>query len=109
MGAEEKMVVEEEEAKVTTPTPETTGAPAHNANRGGSGNDKGDADDDDDDVAIVARAAREVAKHLPYFPFKGIDKFYDIGGFLYRPDVFQMVVDAFARRYHRAGVDVVAG
>ena len=33
--------------------------------------------------------AREIAKYLPYFPFKGIPRFYDIGGFLEKPEVFQ--------------------
>jgi hypothetical protein len=29
--------------------------------------------------------AREIAKVIPYFPFKGIPRFYDIGGFLSKP------------------------
>lgn len=53
--------------------------------------------------------AREIAKYLPYFPFKGIDRFYDIGGFLYNPEVFQRIVDIFADRYREIGIDVVAG
>ncbi len=39
--------------------------------------------------------AREIAKYLPYFPFKGIPRFYDIGGFLYNPHVFLQIVDIF--------------
>ena len=27
--------------------------------------------------------AKEIAEYLPYFPFKGIPRFYDIGAFLY--------------------------
>ena len=27
--------------------------------------------------------AKEIAQYLPYFPFKGIPRFYDIGAFLY--------------------------
>jgi hypothetical protein len=53
--------------------------------------------------------AKEIAVHLPYFPFKGIPRFYDIGGFLYQPDVFQRIVDIFADRYREIGVDVIAG
>lgn len=53
--------------------------------------------------------AREIARHIPYFPFKGIDRFYDIGGFLYKPDVFQRIVDIFSDRYHKIGIDLVAG
>mmetsp|Transcript_25200 Transcript_25200/g.69605 ORF Transcript_25200/g.69605 Transcript_25200/m.69605 type:complete len:272 (-) Transcript_25200:789-1604(-) len=53
--------------------------------------------------------AREIAKYLPYFPFKGIPRFYDIGGFLYEPAVFQKIVDIFAARYAAIGIDVIAG
>mmetsp|Transcript_18881 Transcript_18881/g.27927 ORF Transcript_18881/g.27927 Transcript_18881/m.27927 type:complete len:227 (+) Transcript_18881:100-780(+) len=53
--------------------------------------------------------ARDIAKYLPYFPFKGIDRFYDIGGFLSRPEVFQRIVDIFADRYREIGIDVIAG
>ena len=53
--------------------------------------------------------AREIAKHMPYFPFKGIPRFYDIGGFLAKPDVFQQIVDIFAHRYNEIGIDVIAG
>ena len=31
--------------------------------------------------------AREIAKSIPYYPFKGIQRFYDIGGFLSKPEV----------------------
>lgn len=54
-------------------------------------------------------AAREIAKYLPFFPFKGIDRFYDIGGFLYEPAVFQRIVDIFAERYAEIGIDSIAG
>jgi adenine phosphoribosyltransferase len=53
--------------------------------------------------------AKEIAKYLPYFPFKGIPRFYDIGGFLYNPDVFQKIVDIFADRYNDIGIDLIAG
>ena len=53
--------------------------------------------------------AREIAKYLPYFPFKGIPRFYDIGGFLEKPDVFQQIVDIFVSRYEEIGIDSVAG
>ena len=53
--------------------------------------------------------AREIAKYLPYFPFKGIPRFYDIGGFLYEPAIFQKIVDIFAERYAEIGIDVIAG
>lgn len=53
--------------------------------------------------------ALEISKHLPYFPFKGIPRFYDIGGFLYQPDVFQKIVDIFSSRYRNMAIDVIAG
>jgi adenine phosphoribosyltransferase len=53
--------------------------------------------------------ALEISKHLPYFPFKGIPRFYDIGGFLYQPDVFEKIVTIFANRYRSMEVDVIAG
>lgn len=53
--------------------------------------------------------AKEIARYLPYFPFKGIPRFYDIGGFLYEPAVFQKIVDIFVERYRELEVDVVAG
>jgi len=53
--------------------------------------------------------AKEISQYLPYFPFKGIDRFYDIGGFLYEPAIFQKVVDIFVDRYNEIGIDAVAG
>ena len=53
--------------------------------------------------------AKEIAKYLPYFPFKGIDRFYDIGGFLAEPEIFQKIVDIFVERYQAIGIDSVAG
>ena len=54
-------------------------------------------------------AAREISKYLPFFPFKGIDRFYDIGCFLYEPAVFQRIVDIFVERYAGIGIDSIAG
>ncbi len=53
--------------------------------------------------------ARLIARHLPYFPFKGIPRFYDIGGFLAEPTVFARIIDIFASRYRHRAIDVVAG
>eukprot|EP00584_Thalassiosira_punctigera_P001333 CAMPEP_0172527944 /NCGR_PEP_ID=MMETSP1067-20121228/2481_1 /TAXON_ID=265564 ORGANISM="Thalassiosira punctigera, Strain Tpunct2005C2" /NCGR_SAMPLE_ID=MMETSP1067 /ASSEMBLY_ACC=CAM_ASM_000444 /LENGTH=219 /DNA_ID=CAMNT_0013311775 /DNA_START=215 /DNA_END=874 /DNA_ORIENTATION=+ len=53
--------------------------------------------------------ARRIAQYLPYFPFKGIPRFYDIGGFLEKPEVFQQIVDIFVERYGEIGIDSVAG
>ena len=54
-------------------------------------------------------AAREIAQYLPYFPFKGIPRFYDIGGFLYEPAIFQKIVDIFVARYAGKDIDAIAG
>ena len=53
--------------------------------------------------------AKDISKYLPYFPFKGIPRFYDIGGFLYEPEVFQKIVDIFAARYSDLEIDLIAG
>jgi hypothetical protein len=47
--------------------------------------------------------AREIATYLPYYPFKGIPRFYDIGGFLAKPEIFQKIVDIFVARYSGGG------
>merc|ERR1719272_791900 len=52
--------------------------------------------------------AREIAEVIPYYPFKGIDRFYDIGGFLKNPAVFQKIVDIFAERYGDDGLQIDA-
>jgi hypothetical protein len=48
--------------------------------------------------------AKRIASVTPYFPFKGIERFYDIGGFLKDPEAFQLVVDVFVERCVRACV-----
>ena len=53
--------------------------------------------------------AREIAQYIPYFPFKGIDRFYDIGGFLYVPHIFEKIVNIFVKRYETLNIDVIAG
>jgi len=53
--------------------------------------------------------AKEISRYLPYFPFKGIDRFYDIGGFLYEPEIFQKIVNIFVERYEAIGIDLIAG
>lgn len=53
--------------------------------------------------------ARLIAQYLPYFPFKGIPRFYDIGGFLSEPAVFARIIDIFASRYQHHSIDVIAG
>lgn len=40
-----------------------------------------------------------IASVIPYYPFKGIDRFYDIGGLLLHPELFQTTVDILTERY----------
>lgn len=53
--------------------------------------------------------AREIAQYIPYYPFKGIDRFYDIGGFLYAPHIFEKIVNIFVNRYKTLNIDIIAG
>ena len=53
--------------------------------------------------------AREIAQYIPYYPFKGIDRFYDIGGFLYVPHIFEKIVNVFVNRYQDMNIDIIAG
>eukprot|EP00808_Paulinella_micropora_P007812 g25683.t1 len=53
--------------------------------------------------------AQKIAAVIPYYPFKGIERFYDIGGFLSKPDIFQMVIDVFIARYKQKEFDSIIG
>jgi adenine phosphoribosyltransferase len=66
-------------------------------------------EEEDEIYAQDGPAAREIAQYLPYFPFKGIPRFYDIGGFLNEPIIFQKIVDIFTSRYRALSIDIVAG
>jgi len=48
--------------------------------------------------------ARKIAAVTPYFPFKGIDRFYDIGGFMKDPEAFRLAVEVLTERYRNAGL-----
>ena len=45
----------------------------------------------------------------PYFPFKGIPKFYDIGGFLKDPEAFALVVEVLVERYKNENITSICG
>ena len=53
--------------------------------------------------------ARRIASVTPYFPFKGIDRFYDIGGFLKDPEAFALVVEVLVERYKDMDLDSICG
>jgi hypothetical protein len=51
--------------------------------------------------------AKEIAAVTPYYPFKKIPRFYDIGGFMEHPEIFQKVVDAYVERYRGMDIDSI--
>jgi len=53
--------------------------------------------------------AREIAAVIPYYPFKKIDRFYDIGGLLAHPTLFSRAVDVLVARYAAMKVDKIGG
>eukprot|EP00992_Anisonema_acinus_P005356 TRINITY_DN17961_c0_g1_i1.p2 TRINITY_DN17961_c0_g1~~TRINITY_DN17961_c0_g1_i1.p2 ORF type:complete len:214 (+),score=69.73 TRINITY_DN17961_c0_g1_i1:56-697(+) len=61
------------------------------------------------DYSADGEVAKKIASVIPYFPFKGIPRFYDIGGFLKYPDIFQLVIDTFVARYGGMNIDLIGG
>ena len=55
------------------------------------------------------KVAQKIAAVTPYFPFKKIERFYDIGGFLKNPELFQLIVDIMVERYRGADIDSICG
>mmetsp|Transcript_55624 Transcript_55624/g.92125 ORF Transcript_55624/g.92125 Transcript_55624/m.92125 type:complete len:203 (-) Transcript_55624:243-851(-) len=53
--------------------------------------------------------AQQIAAVIPYYPFKNIERFYDIQGLLHHPELFGRVCDAMARRYKAMGVTKILG
>merc|ERR1719171_259113 len=53
--------------------------------------------------------AREIAAVIPYYPFKKIERFYDIGGLLANPELFGKACDVLAARYAALKVDKIGG
>jgi adenine phosphoribosyltransferase len=46
---------------------------------------------------------------IPYYPFKGVDRFYDIGGLLMHPPLMRRCIDLFADRYRGKPIDKIGG
>ncbi|CAD7934370.1 unnamed protein product [Amoebophrya sp. A25] len=44
--------------------------------------------------------AQRIASVIPYYPFHGVPRFYDISGMLADPEAFQLCIDIFVKRYH---------
>ena len=53
--------------------------------------------------------AKAIAAVIPYYPFHGVDRFYDISGMTHNPEIFQQVIDIFVKRYIPMGFDKIAG
>ncbi len=52
---------------------------------------------------------KAIAAVILYYPFKGIDRFYDISGLLLDPVLFQRTVDILVARYKGLAVDKIGG
>eukprot|EP00933_Yihiella_yeosuensis_P033213 TRINITY_DN26939_c0_g1_i1.p1 TRINITY_DN26939_c0_g1~~TRINITY_DN26939_c0_g1_i1.p1 ORF type:complete len:363 (-),score=77.49 TRINITY_DN26939_c0_g1_i1:171-1175(-) len=63
----------------------------------------------DEDMASDGPLARECAAVIPYFPFKKLDRFYDVQGILAKPKLFNAMCAVFARRYSKMGVTKILG
>ncbi len=50
-----------------------------------------------------------IAAAIPYYAFKGIDRFYDISGLLLEPALFQRTVDILLERYKGMAIDKIGG
>ena len=53
--------------------------------------------------------AIKIASVIPYYPFHGVPRFYDISGMVQNPEIFQLCIDIFVKRYLALGVDCIAG
>jgi adenine phosphoribosyltransferase len=53
--------------------------------------------------------AIRIASVIPYYPFHGVPRFYDISGLTQNPEMFQLCVDIFVKRYASMDIDCIAG
>ena len=60
-------------------------------------------------VVDVEAIRQRLSQVIPYFPFKGITRFYDIGGFLKLSSDFQLVIDVLADRYKDVDFHSIGG
>lgn len=52
--------------------------------------------------------AKEIAKVVPHFPFKKLEKFYDIQGLLKHPKLFDRMCTVMANRYRKMSITKIA-
>lgn len=53
--------------------------------------------------------AQRIANVMPWYPFHGVPRFYDISGMTQDPEAFQLCIDIFVKRYASLNVDCIAG
>jgi len=53
--------------------------------------------------------AQRIASVIPYYPFHGVPRFYDISGMTQDPIAFKLCIDTFVKRYAALNVDKVVG
>ncbi len=59
-------------------------------------------------MSELASLAADVAASMPYFPYKKLDKFYDVQGLLRHPKLFERVCDTIADRSKASNITKVA-
>lgn len=57
----------------------------------------------------IDSTTNRIAAAIPYYAFKGIDRFYDISGLLLDPALFQRTVDILLERYKGMAIDKIGG
>jgi adenine phosphoribosyltransferase len=57
----------------------------------------------------MSSVEQELAAVIPYFPYKKLDRFYDVQGLLRHPALFQKACDTMAGRCKEMGITKVAG
>jgi adenine phosphoribosyltransferase len=63
----------------------------------------------EEDFKQDGEEARQIASVIPYYKFHGVPRFYDISGMTQNPEMFQLAVDVFVRRYRNLEIDCIAG
>mmetsp|Transcript_35819 Transcript_35819/g.65024 ORF Transcript_35819/g.65024 Transcript_35819/m.65024 type:complete len:337 (-) Transcript_35819:274-1284(-) len=62
-----------------------------------------------DDLETDGPLAKEIAAIIPYYPYKKLDRFYDVGGLLAHPKLFNAMCAVMAKRYRKLGVTKILG
>jgi len=62
-----------------------------------------------DDMESDGPLAKEIAAVIPYYPYKKIERFYDVSGLLANPKLFNAMCAVMAKRYRKLGVTKILG